>query len=400
MARKAKNTIKIGDTVTIRRIRGPKPGTKVFYWRAEKYLGGGKRETVWTDWATKQEAQQHVAGLLASGSVEDGDARRDSNSKVRSVKDMLAIWYGTTQEDNAVLSPGTIKTRQYVVARLIKHMGAVHPARLNEVAMAEYRDRRLRTVLDKGKPTERATAPATVGQEIRVLKQAWDWSRRQGLVSQEIYIARNFIDCSPVRPKPTPTIDDLWRIADWIRENARRGARYHADVIVLVGATGMRIGAAAKATGRDVHHSGDEITVTHKGETRQVPLKHAERAVVERVCKGKGPNDRLFPGAGAKYLPQCTRRQIRNACEALGIQRVTPHGFRRMVIEHMLDKGIDVGTVAALVGNSPATIYRYYRQVRPEQKRRAVAIAAIGKRPDEPAEEAEVHSLDAARRSS
>lgn len=37
-----------------------------------------------------------------------------------------------------------------------------------------------------------------------------------------------------------------------------------------------------------------------------------------------------------------------------------------MVIEQMLDGGVDVGTVAAYVGNSPATIWRYYRQIRPE----------------------------------
>ena len=401
MARRAKNTIKIGDAVTVRRIRGPKPDTKVYYWRAEKYVGGGKRENVWTGWATKKEAQQHVAGLLASGAVEDGPARRDSYgaSDVRNVKDLLAFWYGTTQEDSAVLSSETLRARKEVVVRLNKHMGHVHPSRVNEIMLSEYRDRRLRTKLDKGTDHERPVAPGTVYNEIRLLKQAWGWAKRQGLVLNDLYVPRNFIDASPVRPKPTPKIDDFWRIVDWIRENARRSAAYHADVLILVGATGMRIGAAAKATVRDVHHSGDEMTVVHKGETRQVPLTNTEREVVERVCKGKGPDDRLFPGASAKHLPQGTRTQIKRACGALGMERITPHGFRRMVIEVMLGKGIDVGTVAALVGNSPATIYRYYRQVRPEQKRRAVAIAAIGKRPEKPAEEAEVHSLDAARRS-
>ena len=401
MARRAKNTIKIGDAVTIRRIRGPKPDTKVYYWRAEKYLGGGKRENVWTGWATKQEAQQHVAGLLASGAVEDGAARRDSYgaSDVRNVKDLLAVWYGTTQEDSAVLSSETLRARKEVIVRLNTHMGHVHPSRVNEIMLGEYRDRRLRTKLDKGTDYERPVAPGTVYNEIRLLKQAWAWSKRQGLVLNDLYVPRNFIDPSPVRPKPTPQIVDLWQIIDWVRDNARRGAAYHADVLTLVGATGMRIGAAAKATVRDVHHSGNEMTVIHKGEARQVPLTHEEREVVERVCRGKGPSDRLFPRASQKHLPQCTRVQIKRACDALGMERITPHGFRRMVIEHMLEKGIDVGTVAALVGNSPATIYRYYRQVRPEQKRRAARIAAIGKRPDKPAEEAEVHSLDAARRS-
>lgn len=400
MARRAKNTIKIGDSVSVRRIRGPKPNTKDYYWRAEKYLGHGKRETIWTGWATKQEAQQHVAGLLASGAVEDGAIRQDSYgpSDVRSVKDLMAIWYGTTQEDSAVLAPETLRTRKNTVARLVEHMGHVHPSRVNEIMLTEYRDRRLRTKLDAGTPFERPVAPGTVFNEIRLLKQAWAWSRRQGLVSNDLYVPRNFIDASPVRPKPTPKIADLWQIVDWIRENAERGAAYHADVLTLVGATGMRIGAAAKATVRDVHHAGGEMTVVHKGEARQVPLTHEERVVVEQLCKGKAPTDRLFPRASEKNLPKCTRRMIRRACDALEMERITPHGFRRMVIEHLLDKGIDVGTVAALVGNSPATIYRYYRQVRPEQKRRAVALGAIGKRPDVSAEDAEVHSLDTARR--
>ena len=42
------------------------------------------------------------------------------------------------------------------------------------------------------------------------------------------------------------------------------------------------------------------------------------------------------------------------------------------------DNGVDVGTVAAQLGQSPKVALKYYRQSTGQTKRRAVALAGIG----------------------
>ena len=375
MARRSKHTIRVGDGVTVRRItrRGERPG-EVFYWRSERYLGQGKRETVWTGWGTREEAQQHVAALLASGAIEGTDQRSSNGYTARdvvSVRDLIDIWYGTTQENNATLAPRTIASRGEISRRLVKHFGHVHPSRVNEVVLAEYRDSRLRAGAARG----------SVFNEIRLLRQAWEWSKRQGLAAADLYLPRKFIDPTPTRIKRTPTQEDMWAVVDWIQENAR--ARHHADLFVLLGTTGMRVGGAARLQVKDYDGHHAELTIHHKGETRTIPLPEAAVEVLERRCAGLGKDRRIFGEVKQANLPRQAERMLGRACEALELLHLTPHGFRRMVIEVMLDKGIDVATVASYVGNSPATIYKHYRQVRPEQKRRAVALAGLGKRPEQ-----------------
>ena len=390
MASRPKHTIQIGEGITVRRVasRDERPGG-VCYWRAERYLGRGKRQTVWTGWATKQEAQQHVAGLLASGAIEGGQgqgaSRKSRPADITSVKELIAVWFGTTQEDNATLSSNTIKSREEIGKRLVKHFGHVHPSRVNEVLLAEYRDSRLRT----------GAAPGSVFNEIRQLRQAWAWCRRQGLVAQDLFLPRKFIDPTPIRDKPTPTPEDVWKIVDWTRENCR--AKHYGDLFELLGATGMRVGGAAglRVKDFDLHHA--ELTIRHKGETRTIPLAESTIQLLQRRSEGLAQGGRIFHEVSEVNLPKGAGARLKRACKALGLKPMSPHALRRMVIELMLDKGVDVGTVAAYVGNSPATIYKYYRQVRPQQKRRAVALAGLGKRPDEPAKESEVLSLEARR---
>ena len=51
-----------------------------------------------------------------------------------------------------------------------------------------------------------------------------------------------------------------------------------------------------------------------------------------------------------------------------------------MVIDQYYENGVDVGTVAAQLGQSPKIALKYYRQATRTNKQRAVLQAGIGQR--------------------
>lgn len=84
------------DTVTARAVRGPhRDGSGRWYWRADNYIGEGKRETVWTGWATREESRQEVSRLAAQDVREAAQADREARTgSIQTVTDLLELYLG------------------------------------------------------------------------------------------------------------------------------------------------------------------------------------------------------------------------------------------------------------------------------------------------------------------
>jgi integrase len=92
---------------------------------------------------------------------------------------------------------------------------------------------------------------------------------------------------------------------------------------------------------------------------------------------------------------QLSQRYLKETCQRLGIRYFTPHAVRRMVIDQYYENGVDVGTVAAQLGQSPRIALKYYRQATRTNKQRAVLQAGIGQRVEA---ESKLLDLEQARR--
>ena len=61
-----------------------------------------------------------------------------------------------------------------------------------------------------------------------------------------------------------------------------------------------------------------------------------------------------------------------------GVNEAHPHGFRHTLASELLGKGGTLGEAAAILGDSPVTISRYYAKWTPEyQSRQDVLIRKI-----------------------
>src|SRR5207249_10258362 len=81
--------------------------------------------------------------------------------------------------------------------------------------------------------------------------------------------------------------------------------------------------------------------------TRQaftIPMYPQVRPLLEKLCAGLKPDDKVFPISSAK-------KAIAGACSRLGLPRYTHRSFRRMFITRAIERGIDVKVIAEWQGH-------------------------------------------------
>jgi len=152
------------------------------------------------------------------------------------------------------------------------------------------------------------------------------------------------------RPKPirlTPTYEQFRAIVADIRgQRFNADAEQSADFVELLGLAGLGQAEAAAIKRADVDLAAGRITAyRHKTSTGfAVPIFPQLRPLIEKLCKGKEANERLFNIAQA-------RKALRNACKRLKLPQFTHRALRRMFITRAIEKGVDVKVIAEWQGH-------------------------------------------------
>jgi integrase len=152
------------------------------------------------------------------------------------------------------------------------------------------------------------------------------------------------------RKKPirlTPTFDQFKAIVSSIRaQRFNRDAEQSGDFIEFLGLAGLGQAEVASITRAHVYLEAGQITLYRcKTDTGFViPIYPQVRPLVEKLCKGKAHNQRLFTINEAK-------KALRNACKRLGFPQFTHRSLRRMFITRAIEKGIDVKVISEWQGH-------------------------------------------------
>jgi len=153
------------------------------------------------------------------------------------------------------------------------------------------------------------------------------------------------------RKKPirlTPTFEQFQAIVADIRGQKFNGhdAEQSGDFIEFLGLAGLGQAEAAAITRAHVDlDSGGMIVYRHKTDVGfAIPIYPQVRALVEKLCNGKKPNDRLFA------IDQA-RQALANACKRLELPKFTHRSLRRLFVTLALERGIDVQTIARWQGH-------------------------------------------------
>jgi integrase len=328
--------------------RGQRDGA--WYWRAERYAEGAS-ETVWTGWATADEAERTVARIV--GGVAPAPAAGTT------VRDLLELWIARQEDrrDARQVAPATVKWQVLAAEHLVTHLGHVLVDRID----GRQLERMVAARVAEG------GAPLTIRLEIVAIRAAWAWGREAGHVDRELPRIKHRAEAVSDRYTPTRSEVEavIARLSGWQRA-----------VTELLASTGCRIGEVAQLDAADVDVGASCIRVRGKTGRRTVPL--APPAMRRLECWLGGRATGPLWGRTVLTVRQTLGPALREAAEDAGVRAFTPHGLRRWVRGLLRRSGADASVSASILGHSVAVMQRYYDQIDAEEEHAAMRAARLG----------------------
>jgi integrase len=259
-------------------------------------------------------------------------------------------------------APGAIKAKQRIITKIKRTwFDARKP-------MREVKDSQIVTWLNKeyGDHSESYWNSA-----LSVIRDALDMAVRDHVIIDNPAAGLKYRKRkNPIRL--TPTFDQFKAIVADIRAQPfNREAEHSGDLVEFLGRAGLGQAEAASIIRDHVRLDAGQIDVyRHKtGEKFTIPIYPQLRPLVEKLCKGKKHNQRLFS------IDQA-RKAITNACGRLELPIYTHRSLRRMFITRAIEKGVDVKVIAEWQGHRDGgkLILQTYSHVNPVHSNRMAQL--------------------------
>jgi integrase len=170
----------------------------------------------------------------------------------------------------------------------------------------------------------------------------------------------------------TPSFEQFQAIVANIRAKARnRDSEHSADFVEFLGLAGLGQAEVRSITRADVDLVAGRI-ITYRHKTKQgfvVPIFPQLRPLVEKLCKGKAHDERLFKHDDAA-------KALTNACKRLGLPAYSHRALRRMFITRAIERGVDVKVIAEWQGHRDGgkLILQTYSHIRRPHSERMAAL--------------------------
>ena len=224
-------------------------------------------------------------------------------------------------------------------------------------------------------------APASVGRKIHALRSWFNFLCDMGAVQSNLTIGLRL----PKREQRMPRVptdlecETILCAARTPREKALIG-------LMLMG--GLRRGEVLGLNGEDLSAGLDQMLIRGKGnKERVVPLCPTLRDLLGAHLDGRGGTcDPLFVGrTGNRTTVTSFIRLFRRLLKRAGLQDegITPHKLRHAFGTSLVRAGIDVATIAGLMGHNNISTTSIYLHASPTTKRAAVDKLQFGMGRDE-----------------
>ena len=161
------------------------------------------------------------------------------------------------------------------------------------------------------------------------------------------------------------------------REEIDRLIRNSCDhlkgIIILALNTGMRKGEILYLRWNDVDFDKLFIFIktSKSGVARKVPMN---AMVVESLKKIKRESDYVFCNPKTKERIKDVKTAFKAACRRAGINDLRFHDLRHTAATYMVTGGVDLVTVAEILGHADIKMTMRYAHPTPENKRKAVNV--------------------------
>ncbi|MEO5373032.1 MAG: tyrosine-type recombinase/integrase [Alphaproteobacteria bacterium] len=235
----------------------------------------------------------------------------------------------------------------------------------------------------------RGLKETSLKRRMACLKVMFRWLEREETVALSPF---HRLDLSIRLPKRLPRAlgrDELVRLLEAARVAAPdpEGGSFSAlttrTAVVLMIATGMRVGEAVGLACIDVDLADGVIRVHGKGDReRRVFVAGAEgllrRYLATRHALAPTITNLLVTREGKPLTAQALRRRLRRLAESAGLpRRVTPHMLRHSAATRLLEAGVDIRIVQKLLGHASISTTQIYTAVSDATLKSAIVGAGV-----------------------
>ena len=353
-----------------------------WYWQALGKAEGGKRPTLWSGRATPEEVSEELALLVvAHGARPNQEEVQEARAVAEglTIAQLLARWQEHVEATADKYAENTKRNYKGQAIRLTADLGGYALTEVTPAMLERYHSTRIGAGASKG----------TADLSLRVLRTAWNWGRRNRLLTD-------------VWPKPTirlrdrtkrerPTSDQVTQVLALMRKDA---PEWCWRLAVVIGRAGMRVSEAWGLLVGDVEiaRKGREV-VGGALEIREQPgvAKTGARTVyvsptlaeeIAKWAKGRDPGERLIGKVTQSTATMGAAQHLRPAAQSIGATWTGWHSFRRAAADAYADANVDPVVAAAQLGHTVQVMQEVYRSVRAEQAQ-AAATAMDEQRPEE-----------------
>lgn len=265
---------------------------------------------------------------------------------------------------------------------ILPRMGWMDAAQITADDVQDF----LNELLDDG------LAVSTVRSVLRLLSSAMRSAQDEGL------IARN--PCRKVRLQPSEMPEQRVLEPEEQRRLRNEALESQDAAVLLALCTGMRLGEICALKWSDVDFARRTVAVkrtaqrirqcdgTTRLEVGAPKSMHSRRLLplpepiltLLLARRSQNASDFIFGSAGRAAEPRTMQRQFSRLAARAGIENVHFHTLRHSFATRLIELGVDIKTVSALLGHSSArTTLDFYAHSLPDSQREAVErLAALG----------------------
>jgi len=218
-------------------------------------------------------------------------------------------------------------------------------------------------------------APATVNRRLAALRKFFTWAKGDGRVTE---LPTDLVKGVPAAPRAPKSLDKR-EVDRLIRMAERGGKKRDLAVLMLLRHTGLRVGELCALRLADIEMSdrkGTVIVRSGKGNKyRVVPLNADVRRALGQylTVRPRVSDDHFFLSQkGGGVHSQAVQRIVEKYARQAGLEDVSPHTLRHSFAKQLLDEGVDLVTVSALLGHERLETTAIYTQPGPRDFERAV----------------------------
>ena len=177
----------------------------------------------------------------------------------------------------------------------------------------------------------------------------------------------------------------------------------YGPVFVFLINTGLRVGELCALTKNDVNLEKRTISINHGlsdkryvedgvekykktinstkrlNSVRVVPMNDEALKYAKIIFELHNESNTMFicTHKGEIVQPGTINKQMLSVLSRAGIERCGPHTLRHTFVSILFDKGVDIHTIANLIGDDEATVKKTYLHLFQERKARAIELTNI-----------------------